>query len=121
MEPQSYTTQPNLDSIFAALADPTRRGILARLAQGDASVSELASPYNISQPAVSKHLKVLERAGLITRGIDEQRRPARLQARAMGDAAAWLDHFRTFWGASFDQLDHVLEGLKSEQKDHQND
>jgi len=121
MEAATHLPQPNLDAIFSALADPTRRAILARLAQGEASVNELAAPFAISQPAVSKHLKVLERAGLIARGIDEQRRPARLQAKVMANAAAWLDDFRTFWSASFDELDHVLEGLKAEQKDQQND
>lgn len=112
MEMQHATNPANLDTIFAALADPTRRAILARLAVGEASVNELAAPFSISQPAVSKHLKVLERAGLVARGIDEQRRPARLSARNMGAAAAWLDYFRSFWDVSFDQLDTLLETLQ---------
>ncbi len=83
--------QPGLDAIFGALADPTRRAILSRLAKGDASVSELAAPFKMSQPAISKHLKVLESAGLITRGVDKQRRPARLKAEPMADATQWLE------------------------------
>lgn len=105
-------SQPNLDAIFAALADPTRRAILSRLADGEASVNELAAPFDISQPAVSRHLKVLERAGLVERDIDEQRRPARLKAEKMAAAAEWLETFRTFWGKSFDQLDDVLSHMK---------
>ena len=113
MESLGYTQpHPNLDAVFAALADPTRRAILLRLAEGQASVTELSAPFAISQPAISKHLKVLEQAGLVERGIDQQRRPARLKADKMALAAAWLDHFRTFWGQSFDQLDGVLEDLK---------
>ena len=105
-------TQPNLDAVFAALADPTRRAILSRLADGQASVNELAAPFTMSQPAVSRHLKVLERAGLIERGIDRQRRPARLKAREMAAAVDWLTQFKEFWGTSFDQLDEVLINLK---------
>ncbi len=104
--------QPNLDAIFAALADSTRRAILSRLADGQASVNEIAAPFDISQPAVSRHLKVLERAGLIERGIDEQRRPARLKAEKMAAAVDWLTKFKEFWGTSFDQLDDVLIQLK---------
>jgi len=104
--------QPNLDAVFAALADPTRRAILSRLADGQASVGEIAAPFEISQPAVSRHLKVLERAGLIERGIDEQRRPARLKAENMAAAVDWLAEFRAFWGSSFDQLDDVLMHMK---------
>lgn len=123
MEVISYG-QPhaNLDAIFAALADPTRRAILSRLAQGEASVAEIGAPFAISQPAVSRHLKVLERAGLIERDIDEQRRPARLKADRMAAAAAWLEEFRAFWGASFDQLDNLLTEMKAETgRDPRND
>lgn len=102
----------NLDAVFAALADPTRRAILSRLASGEASVNELAAPFEMSQPAVSKHLKVLERAGLIERDIDRQRRPARLRAEPMAAAVRWLQEFRHFWSASFDQLDTLLNELK---------
>ena len=105
-------TQPNLDAVFAALADPTRRAILSRLAEGEASVNEIAAPFEISQPAVSKHLKVLERAGLVERGIDEQRRPAKLNAKAMAAAVDWLTEFEAFWNDSFEQLDDVLLQLK---------
>lgn len=105
-------SQPNLDAVFAALADPTRRAILSRLADGQASVNEIAEPFEISQPAVSRHLKVLERAGLIERDVDEQRRPARLKGENMRAAVDWLDEFRVFWGTSFDQLDDVLEHMK---------
>ena len=102
----------NLDAVFAALADPTRRAILTRLAAGEASVNELAAPFAMSQPAVSKHLKVLERAGLIARDVDKQRRPARLQAEPMAAAVRWLEEFEEFWSSSFDQLDNLLEELK---------
>lgn len=113
MEQSGYAElQPNLDAIFSALADPTRRAILSRLAGGPASVNEIASPFEISQPAVSRHLKVLERAGLIDRDIDEQRRPARLKAQNMAAAVDWLTEFKAFWGTSFDQLDHVLIQMK---------
>jgi DNA-binding transcriptional ArsR family regulator len=100
--------QPNLDAVFAALADPTRRAILSRLADGQASVNEIAAPFEISQPAVSRHLKVLERAGLISRDVDEQRRPAKLKAETMAAAVEWLSEFKEFWEASFDQLDDIL-------------
>ena len=113
MEQIGYTPEPqNLDAIFAALADPTRRAILGRLAAGDASVNELAEPFAMSQPAVSKHLKVLERAGLVERDIDQQRRPARLKAEPMAAAVSWLEEFKTFWSSSFDQLDGLLDELK---------
>lgn len=105
-------SQPNLDAVFAALADPTRRAILMKLTGGEASVNELAAPFEISQPAVSRHLKVLERAGLVERGIDEQRRPARLKAQEMQAAVAWLTEFRAFWDNSFDQLDAMLAQMK---------
>lgn len=103
----------NLDAVFAALADPTRRAILARLAQGEAAVNEIAAPFEMSQPAISKHLKVLERAGLIERAIDEQRRPARLKADNMALAVTWLNEFEKFWSVSFDQLDNLLGEMKS--------
>jgi DNA-binding transcriptional ArsR family regulator len=113
MEPIGYTDQPqNLDAIFAALADPTRRAILSRLAAGEASVNEIAAPFEMSQPAVSKHLKVLEQAGLIERDVDKQRRPARLKAEPMAAAVGWLEKFKQFWSSSFDQLDGLLEELK---------
>lgn len=113
MEQVDYIdAQSNLDAIFSALADPTRRAILSRLADGEASVNEIAAPFDMSQPAVSRHLKVLERAGLIERDVDEQRRPARLNAANMAAAARWLDEFRVFWGKSFDQLDDVLVHMK---------
>ena len=113
MEQLGYTaTQSDLDAIFAALADPTRRAILSRLLDGQASVNEIAAPFEISQPAVSRHLKVLERAGLIEREVDEQRRPARLKAEKMAAAVNWLSEFQAFWGTSFDQLDDVLIHMK---------
>lgn len=105
-------SQANLDVVFAALADPTRRSILSRLAKGEASVNEIAAPFQMSQPAVSKHLRVLERAGLIERAIDEQRRPARLKAERMADAVNWLEEFKEFWGTRFDQLGDVLVQMK---------
>jgi len=101
-----------LDATFAALADPTRRAILARLALGEASVLELAKPFDMSQPAVSKHLKVLERAGLVSRGRDAQRRPSRLEARPLAEATRWLADYRQFWVRSFQNLDALLEELK---------
>lgn len=105
-----------LDATFAALADPTRRAIIARLAKGEATVMELAEPFDMSQPAISKHLKVLERAGLVVRGRDAQRRPCRLAGRPMRDANAWLERFREFWEERFDALDDVLEDLKRQEK-----
>ena len=117
MEQIGYESAPtNLDVVFAALADPTRRAILTKLAAGEAAVNEIAAPFDMSQPAVSKHLKVLERAGLITRGTDRQRRPARLNAAPMKDAIAWLEEFKKFWASSFDQLDALLEDLKNTDK-----
>lgn len=107
----------DLDAIFAALADPTRRAMLTRLAEGEASVGELAAPFQISQPAISKHLKVLEKAGLVERAIDEQRRPARLKAEPMADAVAWINYFKRFWGDSFDQLDELLVTLKAQKEE----
>ena len=108
-------TSDRLDATFAALADPTRRAILARLASGEASVTELAEPFAMSQPAISKHLKVLERAGLISRGYDAQRRPRSLEARPLADVTAWLEDYRRFWEASFQRLDTLLAELKVEE------
>jgi len=102
-----------LDSTFLALADPTRRAILARLARGEASVTELAEPFAISQPAISKHLKILERAGLITVGQDAQRRPRRFEGKPLAEASAWLERYRASWEASFERLDVVLEELQN--------
>nr|WP_062340035.1 metalloregulator ArsR/SmtB family transcription factor [Herbidospora sakaeratensis] len=101
-----------LDATFAALADPTRRAILARLAQGEATVNELAAPFAMSQPAVSKHLKVLEKAGLITRGRDAQRRPCRLAAEPLREATEWLADYRDYWEESFQRLDSLLRGAE---------
>ena len=105
-------TTSHLNATFAALADPTRRAILARLASGAATVNELAEPFAMTQPAISKHLKVLERAGLIARDREAQRRPSRLETKRLAEASAWLDQYRKFWGASFGRLDTVLEDLK---------
>ena len=105
-----------LTSTFAALADPTRRAILARLASGEASVTELAAPFEVSLPAISKHLKVLERAGLITRGRDAQWRPCRLEPRPLKDAADWLEHYRVFWEQSLDRLEGYLSELQGKEK-----
>jgi len=107
-----------LDATFSALADPTRRAILLRLARGEATVTELARPFAISQPAISKHLKVLERAGLISRGRDAQRRPCRLEAAPLGEIAGWVERYRQHWEERFQRLDGVLEGLKHEEKRH---
>ena len=106
------TTDP-LSATFAALADPTRRAILARLAAGEASVTRLAEPFEMSLPAISKHLKVLERARLIGRGRDAQYRPCRLEAAPLKDAFDWIDHYRKFWEESFDRLDEYLQELKA--------
>src|SRR5436853_7914226 len=103
----------HLDITFAALADPTRRAILARLSSGEASVMELAEPFAMSQPAISKHLKVLERAGLIVRGRDAQRRPCRLKAEPLKDAARWIGEYRQYWEQSLDRLDHYLHELQA--------
>ena len=114
MEQTGYENSPqDLDAVFAALADPTRRAILTRLAAGEASVNEIAAPFEMSQPAVSKHLKVLERAGLIERDVDAQRRPARLRAEPMAAAVRWLEEFKRFWSSSLDQLDGLLEELQT--------
>ena len=105
-----------LDATFAALSDPTRRAILARLARGEATVNELVAPFRLSQPAISKHLKVLEKAGLITRGRDAQKRPCRIEARPLAEADEWLEDFRKIWEANFDRLDCLLDELKAEKK-----
>jgi DNA-binding transcriptional ArsR family regulator len=105
-----------LNTTFAALADPTRRAILARLASGEATVNELAEPFDMSQPAISKHLKVLERAGLIVCSHDAQRRPRKLEAKPLADAAQWIETYRKQWEAAFARLDDVLEELKAETK-----
>src|ERR1700721_2510597 len=102
------TRPDHLNTTFAALADPTRRAILARLTSGDATVLELAEPFDMSLPAISKHLKVLERAGLISRGRDAQRRPCRIQAAPLKEATEWIDQYRRFWEGSFDRLDDYL-------------
>jgi DNA-binding transcriptional ArsR family regulator len=105
-----------LDTTFAALADPTRRAILARLASGEASVTELVKPFAMSQPAISKHLKVLERAGLISRGRDAQRRPCRIEAKPLAEANGWLERYREFWEGSFARLDALLDEMKTKEK-----
>ena len=105
-----------LNTTFAALADPTRRAIIARLASGEASVAELAKPFAISQPAISKHLKVLERAGLISRAQDAQRRPRRLEAKPLAEATEWLERYREFWEENYERLDALLEVMKAKQK-----
>ena len=105
-----------LDATFFALSDPTRRAILARLALGETTVMELAKPFEMTQPAISRHLKVLERAGLVERGVDKQRRPARLKAAPMAAAVSWLEEFKQFWSSSFDQLDGLLEQMKKARK-----
>jgi len=105
-----------LDAAFTALADPTRRAILARLASGEASVTELAEPFAMSQPAISKHLKVLEKAGLISRGRDAQRRPCRLEAAPLGELSGWLDRYRQFWEERLDRLGALLEEMQHAEK-----
>jgi DNA-binding transcriptional ArsR family regulator len=112
------TAPDSLNATFAALADPTRRSILARLASGEATVLELAAPFAMTQPAISKHLKVLEKAGLISRSRDAQRRPCRLQADRLKDVAEWVERYRQFWTESFDRLDDYLLKLQSEEKKH---
>ena len=106
-------TRSQLDATFAALADPTRRAILARLASGQASVMELAAPFKISQPAISKHLRVLERAGLITTSQDRQRRPRRIQAEPLAQASGWLERYRELWESNYERLDALLDELKA--------
>ena len=111
-------TPDRLDATFAALADPTRRAILARLASGEASVTELAAPFAMSQPAISKHLKVLERAGLVSRGRDAQRRPSRLAAAPLKEVAEWAENYRRFWDESYERLDQYLQHLKEKERKH---
>ena len=110
------TTTARLDATFSALADPTRRAILARLARGEASVMELAEPFAMSQPAISKHLKVLERAGLISRGRDAQRRPCKLVPAPLRAVDAWIDRYRELWEQTYEALDDVLEELKQQDR-----
>lgn len=105
-----------LDMMFAALADPTRRAILSRLASGEATVNDLAKPFDMSQPAISKHLKVLEKAGLISTAQDAQRRPRRIEAKALKEVADWAENYRKFWDASYDRLDTYLDTLKKKEK-----
>jgi len=112
MKPSSYT----LDATFAALADPTRRAILARLADGEATVTELAAPFDMSQPAISKHLKVLEHAGLISRSRDAQRRPRKLEPRPLADATDWIERYRKIWEANYKRLDVILQEMKGKEK-----
>jgi len=107
----------HLDATFAALSDPTRRAIIARLALGDANVSELAEPFAMSQPAISKHLKVLERAGLISRSREAQARPCHLEAKRLREATEWMERYRRFWDASFDRLDALLIEMKQKDKE----
>jgi DNA-binding transcriptional ArsR family regulator len=112
MQPTGYrASNRELDAVFAALADPTRRAILSRLVKGDASVGELAAPFKMSQPAVSKHLKVLEHAGLVERSIAGSRRPARLRPEPLAAATGWLENYRALWQARFDQLDSLLKEM----------
>ena len=119
MQPLGYGQTPDhLDATFAALADPTRRAILARLASGQASVAELAKPFAMSQPAISKHLRVLERAGLISRGRDAQRRPRRLEAKPLAEITEWLERYRQFWEDNYQRLDALLEEIKTMEKKH---
>jgi DNA-binding transcriptional ArsR family regulator len=106
-------TAARLDATFAALADPTRRAILARLVSGEASVMDLAEPFAMSQPAISKHLKVLEHAGLISRGRDGQRRPCRIEAKALAEADGWLEKYRQLWERNYERLDALLAEMKA--------
>jgi DNA-binding transcriptional ArsR family regulator len=112
----SSTQSRQLDATFAALADPTRRAILARLASGEASVNDLAKPFKMSQPAISKHLKVLENAGLISKGLDKQRRPRRIEAAPLKVANEWIERYRQFWEVRYDHLDSLLQELMVETK-----
>lgn len=118
MEPDGYELEgrERLDATFAALADPTRRAILDRLSVGDATVTELVAPFDMSQPAISKHLKVLEQAGLVSRGRDAQRRPCRLEAHPLRAATEWLENYRSYWEESFQRLDTLLEELQAGEK-----
>lgn len=105
-----------LSTTFAALADPTRRAILKRLSTGERTVTELAAPFDMTMPAITKHLKVLERAGLITRSQDAQRRPRKIEAKPLGEASAWLEAYRTLWEENFERLDALLDEMKAEAK-----
>jgi DNA-binding transcriptional ArsR family regulator len=105
-----------LDATFAALADPTRRAILGRLAKGNASVAELARPFKMSQPAISKHLKVLERAGLVSKGLDAQRRPRKLEAAPLAAASDWLEKYREYWEQAYSRLDSLLEQINKDDR-----
>lgn len=107
-----------LDLVFGALADPTRRAILSRLAEGEATVNQLVAPFRLSQPAISKHLKVLENAGLVSRGREAQFRPVRLAAAPLAAAGQWIGGYRQFWEASLDRLDDVVQDMKNEEDDH---
>jgi DNA-binding transcriptional ArsR family regulator len=120
MKPAGYAKSPSarLDATFAALADPTRRAILARLATGAASVTELARPFAMSQPAISKHLKVLERAGLISGGREAQRRPRRIEGKPLAEASDWLGNYRRIWEGNFQRLDDLLDELKTQKRAH---
>jgi DNA-binding transcriptional ArsR family regulator len=111
MEMQSHAANP-IDSAFFALSDPTRRAILARLARGDATVTELARPFTMSQPAISKHLKVLERAGLISRGREAQTRPCRLEGKRLKEATDWMERYRRFWEGAFDRMEELVMELQ---------
>lgn len=113
-----YTNADSLSATFAALADPTRRAILARLATGEATVKELSAPFDMSGPAVSKHLRVLERAGLVARGRDAQWRPRRLEAEPLREVAEWAEGYRRFWEASYERLDKYLQHMKEEERNH---
>jgi DNA-binding transcriptional ArsR family regulator len=121
MKPKGYAKAGanRLDTTFAALADPTRRAILARLATGEATVLELARPFAMSQPAISKHLKVLERAGLISRSRDAQRRPCRIEAQPLAEANAWLEEYRKIWEGNFQRLDALLDEMKAQSKNRE--
>ncbi len=105
-----------LDATFSALADPTRRAILARLAEGEASVAEIAKPFSMSQPAISKHLKVLEKAGLISKGSEAQRRPRRIVGKPLEEASVWLERYRSVWEGNFERLDSLLDHMKATSK-----
>jgi DNA-binding transcriptional ArsR family regulator len=116
---QVAAASQNLDRVFAALADPTRRAILARLADGEATVNELVAPFGFSQPTISKHLKVLESAGLVSRGRSAQFRPVRLNAAPLAEAAGWLGHYERFWAESLDRLDDYVKVMKRKEKRHE--
>ena len=118
MEGNHQPAVDRLSATFAALADPTRRAILARLSRGEATVKELTRPFDMSQPAISKHLRVLERAGLIERSRDAQRRPCRLRAKPLAAANRWLERYRRFWAGSFERLDELLDEMKRQEKSH---